>query len=139
MINKLRKNRVGYLVALSILFSLVLPLIFKLIGLSSLMKIIILFVVYGIFSLFTGKYVRRYGLKQIDLFIFPIIYVVFVAFFSLINFGLFSYVYGIYFALYFVVLSFFAYQTNDNTTDKKIDEQIPVDGGIKNLEKNGKK
>ncbi|MDR2661231.1 MAG: hypothetical protein LBC17_04290 [Lactobacillaceae bacterium] len=74
-------------------------------------------------------------MKIYTIFILPVIYLISIFFFPIIGFVVFPKTYSVYFILFYLIVSFMALQgKNDDFDDQIIDSQIPVDGGIKDID-----
>ncbi|OIK99981.1 hypothetical protein ATW86_02895, partial [Oenococcus oeni] len=110
------------------------PLIFRAHFLDGSRRIIwLLGVIFGGFSLYSGYYFRRFGLRFWGIFIFPLTFSL-INYFSKLVFGssLITYSYAYFFAAFYVVLALFTFVGDDNH-DSDLDKQIPVDDGFKEL------
>lgn len=130
---KLIKKRYLFWFILSVLLSIFGPLFFRLNFLDGFRRIVILLgLIFGGFSLYSGFYFRRYGLKFWGIFIFPLT-------FSTINllwrvlFGgsLVSRNYAYFFAAFYLVLSLFTFVSDADDSDSHND--MPIDGGFKEV------
>lgn len=133
-IKKLQEKRLLYIFVISLFLLVLFPLIFRL-GMPTVYRIIYLFIVGGLLSVHVGVFMRKNGVKGIASFILPLTYVAGLLILTLVNFSVWSRTFSFYFALYFWVLTLFGMQgISDDIDDKTIDKQIPVDGGIKDLD-----
>jgi hypothetical protein len=129
------KNKYSYVILLSILFTFILPILLKILKFINLYRVLYLFIILGILSIYIGYFIRKNGLKIYTIFILPVIYLISIFFFPIIGFVVFPKTYSVYFILFYLIVSFMALQgKNDDFDDQIIDSQIPVDGGIKDID-----
>ncbi|AWW98306.1 hypothetical protein ATX24_03115 [Oenococcus oeni] len=131
---KIIKKRYLFWFMILILLSALGPLIFRAHFLDGSRRIIwLLGVIFGGFSLYSGYYFRRFGLRFWGIFIFPLTFSL-INYFSKLVFGssLITYSYAYFFAAFYVVLALFTFVGDDNH-DSDLDKQIPVDDGFKEL------
>ncbi|MDR0898861.1 MAG: hypothetical protein LBM27_00725 [Lactobacillaceae bacterium] len=133
------KNKKIDLLILATFFALIMPVLMKLLHFSTTIKVLVFFLVYGAFSYFIGTFIKKHGLNKIFAILFPLEFVLTIFVFGIIKWSLVSALYGYFFALFFLVVTVFALLPNSqDESDKEIEKQIPIDGGIKDLENNGK-
>lgn len=109
-------------------FGLLIPFAIKELtgNLKTLGVIISLFIINIIFSVFVGIYLRRHGSFWYLLIIWPLIFCLGVVL------NLFPDAYGYYFGIVYLIIELYAY-TMGQESEVDIDDQIPIDGGIKEV------
>ncbi|MDR3190451.1 MAG: hypothetical protein LBT80_04510 [Lactobacillaceae bacterium] len=110
------------------LLGIVLPLIINLLpGSWFTFKVVVaIFAVNMVLSVIVGMYLRKHGSFWILLIVWPLIFLISV--WLHIN----SANYGYYMALTYLVIELFAF-TRGQEEEIDVDEQLPIDGGMKNL------
>ncbi|MCM0582404.1 hypothetical protein H9L19_01315 [Weissella diestrammenae] len=104
------------------------PLLFNSLpsGFKQYKLVLSLFLINMIFSIFVGIYLRKHGSFWMLLPVWPIIFAIGVIF------GLNALSYGFFLALTYLIIELFAY-TSGQEEEVDVEQQIPIDGGIKEV------